>query len=238
MTNQWLLTEAAALGIQVSPEALEQLEQYCLLLQQWNQRINLTTITDTAEVYELHFLDSLSVHLAIDLASRRRVIDVGTGAGLPGVVLAIVFPHLKVTLLESIAKKARFLQEAVDVLELGARVQVVCERAEALGQVPEHREEYDLVVARAVAQLTVLSEYCLPFVQLGGSFVALKGPQGEKEVAAATRSLSILGGSEAQVVPWVLPSGAERTLIRVDKQAPTPQRYPRRVGIPGKRPLT
>lgn len=237
MHSEWLRQQVADFKITLEPAALVQLDRYCGLLQEWNQSFNLTSITETAAVYELHFLDSLSVCLAVDMSRVRSLIDVGSGAGFPGLVLAVVFPSVKVVLLESIAKKARFLQAVVDELELSERVQVVCERAEILGQQGGHREQYDIVVARAVARLAVLAEYCLPLVRVGGCFVAQKGPHISDEISEATRGVSVLGGEVVRTLSWSSPSGANRTLVRVNKQIETPREYPRRAGVPAKRPL-
>lgn len=237
MLSEWLRQQAEELEIVLEPTALVQLNRYRSLLQEWNQSLNLTSITDVAEIYELHFLDSLSACSAVDMSEVCSLIDVGSGAGFPGLVLAIVFPAIKVTLLESIKKKARFLQAVVDDLALSERVQVVCERAEVLGQQHIYREQYDVVVARAVARLAVLAEYCLPLVRLGGCFVAQKGPQVEEEVGEAAHCIAVLGGGEVRTWSWSLPSGASRTLVRVNKQKRTPMVYPRRAGVPAKRPL-
>lgn len=237
MLNEWLYRQAAELGVELTTGALLQLERYSALLQEWNRSLNLTTISESPEIYELHFLDSLSVALALDMNQVHSLIDVGTGAGFPGLVLAIAFPTTQVTLVESINKKARFLQAVVEELDLTKRVQVVCERAEVIGQLRAHREQFDLAVARAVASLTVLAEYCLPLVRVGGCFIAQKGPGVEAELVEAGRSFDILGGEAAKIETWSLPSGAERTLVRVSKRDNSPAQYPRRPGIPTKRPL-
>lgn len=237
MPSEWLQQQAAELEIELDAKAMAQFERYCSLLQEWNQSLNLTTISETAEIYEVHFLDSLSVSLAVDMKQVRSLIDVGTGAGFPGLVLAIAYPTAKVTLVESINKKARFLQAVVAELALEERVQVICERAEIIGHQPTCREQFDLAVARAVAHLAVLAEYCLPLVRAGGCFVAQKGPKVMQEVTEASRSLAVLGGDVTATLAWSLPGGADRTLVRVDKRENTPSGYPRRPGVPTKRPL-
>lgn len=237
MLAQWLRRQAEALNLSLSEQALQQFQLYAQLLQHWNQELNLTTISEAQEVYELHFLDSLSVVLALDLESVTSVIDVGSGAGFPGLALAIALPSLKVTLLESIQKKARFLQTVVTELGLGQRVGVVSERAEVVGQQPELRQQHDVAVARAVARLAVLAEYCLPLVKVGGCFVAQKGPELGPELAESLPAIAALGGAVAKQQGWSLPSGAARTLVRIDKLQPTPLKYPRRAGIAAKRPL-
>lgn len=237
MLSSWLQEQARDLQMELTDTALMQLATYLEMLQEWNKKMNLTSVDDAEQVYEIHFLDSLSVHLAVDLAEVNSLIDVGTGAGFPGLVLAVAWPHLQVTLLESVHKKARFLQELVEKLQLQSRVEVVVTRAEAWGQAQVAREQYDVAVARAVARLNVLSEYCLPLVRLGGFFVAQKGPQAAEELAEAERAIDLLGGAEPKVIDWRLPSGAERVLLRVKKLQPTPSGYPRRIGLPNKRPL-
>lgn len=236
--NGWLQEQAEKLGILLSREALERLAHYGRLLQEWNKTVNLTTITDLPEIYELHFLDSLSVVLSADMAQVESLIDVGTGAGFPGLVLAIAFPEMQVVLLDSIKKKTRFLQTVVNELGLEKQVRIICERAEVVGQDPHFREQYDLAVARAVARLATLAEYCLPLVRVGGCFVAQKGPEMAGELEEANSGLALLGGARGRTWEWVLPSGAARTLVRVDKCSPTPSKYPRRPGLPHKRPLS
>lgn len=237
MLSEWLCQQAAELGVELTTGALLQLERYSTLLQEWNRSLNLTTIREAPEIYELHFLDSLSVALALDMNQVHSLIDVGTGAGFPGLVLAIAFPTTQVTLVESINKKARFLQAVVEELDLATRVQIVSERAEVIGQHTAYREQFDLAVARAVARLAVLAEYCLPLVRVGGCFMAQKGPEIESELAEASRGFGILGGETTRIKTWALPSGAERTLVRVNKRNNSPETYPRRPGIPAKRPL-
>lgn len=237
MPSKWLAEQAGALAIDLDQEMLSQLADYCSLLQEWNKAINLTTITETAAIYELHFLDSLSVNLVVPMHKIEQAIDIGAGGGFPGLVLAIAFPQARFTLVESISKKTTFLRKVVAELGLSEQVQIIAERAEILGQQSAYREQYDLVVARAVARLAVLGEYCLPFAKLGGCFVAQKGPDVQAEIEEAVQSLQLLGGKVVQSRPWTLPGQAERYLIRIDKIETTPAQYPRRVGVPAKRPL-
>lgn len=234
--GKWIREQAAKLNIWLTPAMLEQLGIYCGLLQEWNEQFNLTSITDTEAIYELHFLDSLSLALAADMEGPLRLLDVGSGAGFPGLVLAIAFPQLQVSLLESIMKKTQFLRQVAAELGLDA-VKVLRERAEVLGHEPHMREQFDLVVARAVAPLATLAEYCLPFVEPGAFFVAQKGPQGREEVRAATPAMGLLGAALDRVYDWQLPGGDRRLLISIKKESPSPAQYPRRVGIPAKRPL-
>lgn len=235
--NDWLVREAEKLGVEIDREALGRLQKYQKLLISCNEQVNLTSITEPAAIYELHFLDSLSVSLAVDLRATGNLVDVGTGAGFPGLVLAAVFPHLRVTLVESVEKKANFLRLVSRELDLGTRVETVCLRAEEAGHKRGLRAGFDLAVARGVAKLNVLAEYCLPLVRPAGVFVALKGPKLTDELAEARLAFRVLGGTEAEVIEWVLPGGAGRTLVRIPKIDVTPSGYPRRVGLPAKRPL-
>lgn len=235
--NDWLVLQADKLGITVDAGALDRLQEYRNLLVSWNEQINLTSIIETAAIYELHFLDSLSVQLATDLATIDHLVDVGTGAGFPGLVLATVFPHLQVTLVESVEKKANFLRLVSRELGLQMRVEVLCLRAEEAGNRRDLRDGFDLAVARGVARLNVLAEYCLPLVRPAGVFVAQKGPKLADELSEARRAFRVLGGGEAIATEWILPGGAGRTLVKVPKISSTPNGYPRRVGLPAKRPL-
>jgi 16S rRNA (guanine527-N7)-methyltransferase len=219
----------------------QQFARYRTLLATWNDRLNLTTITDEREVVIKHFLDSLSVLVGLSgLPSplSPRLIDVGTGGGFPGLPIAIARPGWQMTLLEATAKKTDFLK--VVVADLGLpNVTVQWGRAEELGHDPTHREQYDGAVARAVAELAVLVELCLPFVRPGGRFVAQKASKVEEEVARSHNALNLLGGQLLEVKHLVLP-GLEtepRALVIISKTQPTPTKYPRRPGMPNKRPL-
>jgi 16S rRNA (guanine527-N7)-methyltransferase len=204
---------------------------------EWNQKFNLTAIRDSESIRTKHFLDSFSCVLAWKGSPPNQLIDVGTGAGFPGIPLKILYPNLKLTLVESVRKKAMFCQHIVRVLEL-EEVEVIQARAEDLGQNPQHREKYDWAVARAVANLHVLSEYLIPLVRLGGSMLAQKGESGPAEAQSAEEAMKLLGGKLKQLIPVNLPSVAEdRYLIVVEKVAATPPKYPRKPGIPTKQPL-
>ena len=203
----------------------------------WNERFNLTAIRSAEEVHTKHFLDSLTCLLAVRDNPPERIIDVGTGAGFPGIVLKIALPGAQLTLVESVGKKADFCRHIVKNLEMD-KVAVVQERVEVLGQMPEYRERYDLAVARAVAAMPVLAEYLLPLVRVGGLMLAMKGESGPVESHSAERPIQILGGHLRQLLPVTLPGVVEeRYLIVVDKIAATSPAYPRRVGVPSKRPL-
>lgn len=225
------------LGMRISSAQLEALQHYERELLDWNSRFNLTAIRDPQEVRIKHFLDSLTCLLALREAPVERLIDVGTGAGFPGIPLKIIYPKMHLTLVESVGKKAEFCRHVVEVLDLQG-VEVIQERAEVVGQSPQHRERYDWAVARAVAILSVLAEYLLPLVYVGGSMLAMKGESGPAEAHAAEHALRVLGGHLRQLLPVTLPGVAEeRYLVVIDKVAATPKVYPRRVGIPAKKPL-
>ena len=225
------------LGLRLSRTQLSALSLYERELVDWNTRFNLTAIRDPQEIHVKHFLDSLTCLLAFRDASIGRLVDIGTGAGLPGIPIKIVYPKMQLTLVESVGKKAEFCRHVVKVLDLPG-VEVVQQRAEILGQDPTYREQYDWAVARAVAVLPVLAEYLLPLVRVGGSMLAMKGESGPVEAHSADRSLRVLGGHLRQLVPVTLPGVAEeRYLVVIDKVAATPSGYPRKVGKPAKHPL-
>lgn len=225
------------LGLDLSADAQRALSIYADELLTWNEKINLTAITAPEEIEMRHFLDSLSVLRAISVKPGLRVIDVGAGAGFPGLPLRLVFPGIELALLEATTKKTAFLEHLVQRLKL-ANVQVLNARAEDAGQDPAHREKYDLVLARAVAQMPALAEYMLPLCRVGGKCVALKGESAVNEVRQAETALHLLGGRVEKVIPVELPQVAEtHYLVVVHKGAATPPAYPRRVGMPAKRPL-
>ena len=203
----------------------------------WNQRFNLTAIRDVKGIRIKHFLDSFSCCLAWKDAPPTRLIDVGTGAGFPGIPLKILYPSMQLTLGESIGKKAAFCRHAVDVLKLD-QVDVITGRAEELGQMPAQRETYDWAVARAVAALPVLAEYLLPLVRVGGKMLAQKGLSAPIEAHNAELAIKLLGGQMHQLLPVTLPGVAEeRYLVVVKKVSATPPQYPRKPGFPAKKPL-
>lgn len=203
----------------------------------WNKRINLTSITDEKEVEVKHFLDSLSIAQAVDLTNPLRVIDIGTGAGFPGIPIKIVFPNIKLTLLESVQKKVNFLEHIIKILDL-KEVEALWGRAEDFGQKKEYREAFDVSVSRAVAELRILAEYCLPFVRIGGLFVAQKEEKVEEELDSAQKAISTLGGKLKEVIKVKLPlSEITHSLVVIEKVSKTPEKYPRRAGMPKKKPL-
>jgi 16S rRNA (guanine527-N7)-methyltransferase len=230
-----LTTTTASWGLTLNQTQLDQFAAYADELRRWNERVNLTAITDVSGIVVRHFLDSLRCAASWG-APPRRMIDVGTGAGFPGLPLKILRPESQLTLVESVEKKAAFLRHLVELLELG-NVEVVVARAEAVGRDPAHREQYDLATARAVAELRVLAEYCLPLCRVGGRFLAPKGGVVAQEVAAAQAAIATLGGKLLAVEAVELPDVEQRTLVVVEKIASTPGQYPRAVGVPGRRPL-
>jgi len=206
-------------------------------LLEWNQKFNLTAIRDSESIRTKHFLDSFSCVLAWKATYPAQLIDVGTGAGFPGIPLKILYPNLKLTLVESVGKKAMFCQHIVRVLGL-EHVEVIQARAEDLGQDANHREKYDWAVARAVANLNVLSEYLIPLVKVGGTMLAQKGESGPAEAQSAEKAMKLLGGKLRQLIPVNLPGVADdRYLVLVDKVAATPPKYPRKPGVAAKQPL-
>jgi 16S rRNA (guanine527-N7)-methyltransferase len=229
---------AERLGLGLSNAQLEKFQSYYRELMDWNKRVNLTAITDYEEVQLKHFLDSLTVILAWPPGNTRlRLIDVGTGAGLPGIPLKIVFPDIKLTLLEATAKKAGFLRHIVEKLGL-ADVEIVVGRAEEVAHQPRYREGFDLVLSRAVAALPTLVELALPFAAVGGSFIAQKKGNISEEISRADRAIKLLGGRLRELKRVDITGLAdERYLVIIDKVSPTPAKYPRRPGLPARRPL-
>ncbi|MDX1601012.1 MAG: 16S rRNA (guanine(527)-N(7))-methyltransferase RsmG [Anaerolineales bacterium] len=225
------------LGMELSPEQLEAFEWYAAELGDWNQRFNLTAITEPLDIEVKHFLDSLTAMLGMQNDPDGRLVDVGTGAGFPGLPLRIVNPNLKVTLVESTSKKVEFCRHIIEGLEL-RDVQVRDIRVERLAHEEGQRESYRWGVARAVASLDVLVEYVLPLLELGGRMIAMKGETGPAEAQAADPAVQLLGGRTERLIPVELPTVAEtRYLVLIDKVSRTPESYPRRVGVPAKRPL-
>jgi 16S rRNA (guanine527-N7)-methyltransferase len=225
------------LNIRLNPTQLKALSQYEKELLDWNKRFNLTAIRDSEEIHSKHFFDSLSCVLALNGNRSGRLIDVGTGAGFPGIPLKIALPQIELTLVESIGKKAEFCRHVVARLQLD-QVTVTQKRVEELGQDPHFREKYDWAVARAVANLNTLAEYLLPLLKVGGLAIAQKGESGPLEAHKAEKAIRILGGRLRQLVQVHIPGVAEtRYLVIIDKLAPTPVSYPRRVGIPSKKPI-
>ncbi len=228
----------ALLGITLTPRQLAAFERYRQELLEWNAKFNLTAIRDESGIRTKHFLDSLSCLLVLRENPPTRLIDIGTGAGFPGIPLKIIMPQMQLTLVESVGKKADFLRHVVQTLALD-KVEVMQARAEELGQNARYREQYDWAVARAVANMPALVEYLLPLVKVGGSALMMKGENGPAEAHSAERATHMMGGRLRQLVQVTLPGVVEeRYLIVVNKVAATPPKYPRRVGIPAKDPIS
>ena len=227
------------LNITLTDEQIEQFLQYYEMLVEKNKVMNLTGITEYEEVIQKHFLDSLSLIRVIpDIASQKlTVIDLGTGAGFPGIPLKIAFPELEITLMDSLNKRILFLQEVIDALGL-KKVSADHGRAEEMASNATHRQQYDLCVSRAVSNLAVLTEYCLPFVKKGGLFVSYKSADSDAEIQEGKKAISILGGKLTSVDKFQLPdSDLRRALVCIKKVKDTPKKYPRKAGTPAKLPL-
>jgi len=234
-----LVTGAEKLSLRLTPRQLEQFKVYYQELIDWNQRLNLTAITDYEEVQVKHFLDSLTVVQAfkLPLSKGMKLIDVGTGAGIPGIPLKILLPEIELVLLDATKKKAGFLEHIIQQLNL-KDVEIVVGRAEEVAHKSEYRQQFDLVLSRAVAGLSALVELTLPFCAIGGRFIAQKKGSIETEVQSAQQAISLLGGELTDVKSIDLPEfGDRRWLVVIDKVGETPAQYPRRPGIPAKRPL-
>ncbi|MFC5450639.1 16S rRNA (guanine(527)-N(7))-methyltransferase RsmG [Paenibacillus aestuarii] len=224
-------------NIQLTSDQLEQFELYYKTLVEWNEKMNLTAITEREQVYMKHFYDSLSLSFYFPIGEASLLADIGSGAGFPSVPLKIAFPHLQVTIIDSLNKRISFLRELVSQLGLNG-VECVHGRAEDISRMPAYRDHFDLVTARAVARLTVLNEFCLPFVKKGGTFVAMKGSEIEEELKEASFSLSELKARLVQVDRMSLPiEDSVRHFVRIEKLANTPGKYPRKAGTPLKNPL-
>ena len=227
-----------ALGITLTSRQQEQFVHFYELLVEWNKVMNLTGITEYEEVNEKHFVDSLSLVQAIDINNVETVIDVGTGAGFPGIPLKITFPHLKIVLLDSLNKRINFLNTVIDALGL-TEITTIHGRAEDYAKQTEYREQFDLCVSRAVANLSTLSEYCLPYVKIGGMFFPYKSGEIDDEVQQAKKAIHILGGKLDEVIKFQLPdTEINRSFVKIHKIQNTAKRYPRKAGMPAKEPLS
>ena len=225
------------LGITLSEKQIGQFLKYYEILVEWNSFMNLTGITEFEEVITKHFHDSLAVVKVCDPASAGSVIDIGTGAGFPGLPLKIAFPHLEVVLLDSLNKRIKFLNEVI--LQLGLDgIRTIHGRAEDFARDQNYRESFDLCVSRAVANLSSLSEYCLPYTALGGRFISYKSGKIDEELAEAEKAIRVLGGETENVVKFNLAdTDMERSFVVIEKKRHTPKAYPRKAGLPGKEPI-
>ena len=229
------INDLKAIGIELSDEQLEQFLTYYEMLIEKNKVMNLTAITDFDEVLEKHFEDSLSLIQAVDLEKSQAVMDLGTGAGFPGIPLKIAFPNLQITLADSLNKRILFLDDVIRELGLTG-IDTVHGRGEDLAKNSDYREKFDLCVSRAVANLSTLSEYCLPFVKIGGKFISYKAGECDEEVAASKSSIFLLGGKISDIKKFELGESG-RAFVIIDKVSGTPKKYPRKAGTPSKDPL-
>ena len=229
------INDLKAIGIELSDEQIEQFLTYYEMLIEKNKVMNLTAITDFDEVLEKHFEDSLSLIQAVDLEKSQAVIDLGTGAGFPGIPLKIAFPNLQITLADSLNKRILFLDDVIRELGLTG-IDTVHGRAEDIAKNSDYREKFDLCVSRAVANLSTLSEYCLPFVKIGGKFISYKAGECDEEVAASKSSVFLLGGKISDIKKFELGESG-RAFVIIDKVSGTPKKYPRKAGTPSKDPL-
>lgn len=226
-----------SLGIHLTEIQIENFLVYYEMLVEWNQMMNLTAITEYDDVMKKHFVDSMSLVKAYDVTKKSSVLDVGTGAGFPGLVLKIAFPELQVTLLDSLNKRIQFLDAVIDRLNLSG-VETVHGRAEDFAKPGKLRESFDLCVSRAVANLSTLSEYCLPFLKIHGLFISYKSEKISEETASAEKAIAALGGKMKEQVRFQLPdSDIYRNLLVIEKIKRTPDKYPRKAGLPSKEPL-
>lgn len=229
------INDLKAIGIELSDEQLEQFLTYYEMLIEKNKVMNLTAITDFDEVLEKHFEDSLSLIQAVDIEKSQTVMDLGTGAGFPGIPLKIAFPNIQITLADSLNKRILFLDDVIRELGLTG-IDTVHGRAEDLAKNSDYREKFDLCVSRAVANLSTLSEYCLPFVKIGGKFISYKAGECDEEVAASKSSIFLLGGKISDIKKFELGESG-RAFVIIDKVSGTPKKYPRKAGTPSKDPL-
>lgn len=232
-----LREKAAALGIKLSDHQLEQFETYYEMLVEKNKVMNLTAITEKNEVIDKHFADSLALIKSGVSLTGQKILDIGTGAGFPGIPLKIAFPELEIVLLDSLNKRIKFLNEVIEALGL-EKITAIHGRAEDFAKQKEYREQFDYVVSRAVANLTVLSEYCLPYVKVGGCFIPYKSGEIDEELNNSKKAVRILGGKIEEVVKFQLPdTDIGRSFVKIKKNKNTAKKYPRKAGLPAKEPL-
>ena len=243
MNDIKILTDSLEkMNISLSDDQVSRFLRYYEMLVETNKVMNLTAITEFDEVMIKHFADSLSIVKLFDLSSKKdiKILDIGTGAGFPGIPLKIAFPDIRITLLDSLTKKIRFIDDVINELDLNSSgsIETTDMRSEDYVRTEDVRESFDLVVSRAVANLAVLSEYSLPYVRIGGSFISYKGDKASEELNEAEKAIDILGGEVKDVMTFTLPgTDISRTLINIKKTRPTPDKYPRKAGLPNKKPL-
>lgn len=226
------------IGLKLSVRQSEQFNRYYEILVEWNKVMNLTSIVEYEEVVRKHFVDSLALSSSYDLCSIDTIIDIGTGAGFPGIPLKIAFPHLRVTLLDSLNKRIKFLDHVISELEL-ENIRTIHGRAEDFAKKNEYRESYDLCVSRAVANLATLTEYCLPYIKLGGSFISYKSGDVDEEIAKSEKAIQVLGGDLNDIIRFQLPdTDIHRSFVKIDKIKHSNRKYPRKAGLPSKEPIS
>ena len=236
--NKLLLDKVNELSIELNEKQVKQFIKFYEMLVEWNKVMNLTGITEYDEVVEKHFVDSLSIVNVVDMNDIHKVIDIGTGAGFPGIPLKIAFPHLEITLLDSLNKRIKFLNAVIDELGL-ENIHTIHGRAEDFAKQEKYREKYDLCVSRAVANLSTLSEYCLPYVAVDGMFVPYKSGDIEEELNNSKKAIQILGGKIENTFKFELPgTDIGRSFVKIKKVKNTAKKYPRKAGLPSKEPLS
>ena len=236
--NKLLLDKVNKLSIELNEKQVKQFIKFYEMLVEWNKVMNLTGITEYDEVVEKHFVDSLSIVNVVDMNDIHKVIDIGTGAGFPGIPLKIAFPHLEITLLDSLNKRIKFLNAVIDELGLD-NIHTIHGRAEDFAKQEKYREKYDLCVSRAVANLSTLSEYCLPYVAVDGMFVPYKSGDIEEELNNSKKAIQILGGKIENTFKFELPgTDIGRSFVKIKKVKNTAKKYPRKAGLPSKEPLS
>ena len=246
MTNDYsqMIKDFSSFDIELTDKQLDQFDKYYQLLIKWNEVMNLTAITEFKDVCKLHFVDSVSGYMFFDFSKEEfSLVDIGTGAGFPGIPLKIIFPQLHITLLDSLNKRLNFLNEVIDQLELNERgsIKTLHGRAEdyCIAKEGSLRETFDIAVSRAVANMSTLSEYCLPYVKVGGSFIAYKSEKAQEELKDAKGAIHLLGGKLVSADEFLLPdSDVSRTICIVEKKENTSKKYPRKAGVPSKQPLS
>lgn len=232
-----LKEDALKFGVELNDIQLIQFNTYYKMLIEWNEKINLTAITEFDEVLKKHFLDSISIGRILNQNKNISILDIGTGAGFPGIPIKIAFPETEITLMDSLNKRVNFLNEVIKELSLN-NITAIHGRAEDFAKKDLLREKYDLVVSRAVANLSSLSEFCLPYVKVGGKFISYKSEKAKEELLASENAISILGGGNVRCDEFTLPdTDFNRTFIIIEKINETPNKYPRKAGTPVKQPL-
>jgi 16S rRNA (guanine527-N7)-methyltransferase len=224
-------------GITLTDQQLDQFETYYKTLVEWNEKMNLTAITDKADVYLKHFYDSITAAFYFDFSKPFHLCDVGAGAGFPSIPLKIAFPHIQVSIVDSLNKRISFLNHLAKELKL-ENVYFIHDRAETFGVNPNYRESFDVVTARAVARMSVLSELCLPLVKVSGHFIAMKAAHANEELEIGQKAITTLGGKLENMFTFTLPiEDSERNILVIKKEKLSPKRYPRKPGTPGKAPI-